>query len=69
MLCPLIASTLRGEDSKQVTTGIPQGTLSDLSLANLFSEGWDQPWSKFQRGEGTPDMSLLRTASVTVRPW
>ena len=60
MFCPLIATAVRGEDSKWVTAGTPQGTVSDLSLASFLSEGWDRPWSKFQRGEGTPDMSLLR---------
>ena len=34
--------------------------LSELSLDNFLSEGWDQPWAKWQRGEGTPNMSLLR---------
>ena len=35
-------------------------TLSNLSLANFFSTGWDEPWEKRARGDGTPDMSLLR---------
>lgn len=42
------------------TPELPAPTLSSLSLASFFSEGWDQPWSKWPRGEGTPDMSLLR---------
>jgi len=32
----------------------------DLSLSDFFSKGWNEPWSKRQRGDGTPDMSLLR---------
>ena len=36
---------------------------SDLSLANFFTEGWDQSWVKRARGDGTPDMSLLRVQS------
>jgi hypothetical protein len=36
------------------------GQLSDLSLSNFFSDGWREPWSKRPRGDGTPDMSLLR---------
>jgi hypothetical protein len=34
--------------------------LSDLSLSNFFSDGWSERWSKRPRGDGTPDMSLLR---------
>jgi hypothetical protein len=33
---------------------------SDLTISNFFSNGWDEPWTKRARGEGTPDMSLLR---------
>lgn len=32
----------------------------DLTLSGFFSTGWNQPWKKYPRGEGTPDMSLLR---------
>jgi hypothetical protein len=35
-------------------------SLSDLSLSNFFSDGWSEPWSRRSRGDGTPDMSLLR---------
>ena len=35
-------------------------SLSDLTLSNLWSEGWSESWTKRSRGEGTPDMSLLR---------
>jgi hypothetical protein len=38
----------------------PSASVSDLSISGFFSDGWDQPWSKYPRGEGTPDMSLLR---------
>ena len=48
--CLLIPSVLKAE----------QPLLTPLSLDNFLSEGWDQPWSKWPRGEGTPDMSLLR---------
>ncbi len=34
--------------------------LSDLTPANFFSTGWNEPWTRRSRGEGTPDMSLLR---------
>ena len=33
---------------------------SDLSLGNFFSTGWHEPWKKFHRETGAPDMSLLR---------
>ncbi|MEO6742145.1 MAG: hypothetical protein ABIP20_18015 [Chthoniobacteraceae bacterium] len=38
----------------------PHGQPADLSLANFFATGWDEPWARRSRGEGTPDMSLLR---------
>jgi hypothetical protein len=34
--------------------------LSDLTLGNFFSEGWDEEWAKRQRPTGTPDFALLR---------
>ena len=34
--------------------------LQDLTLANYFSAGWNEPWTRRSRGEDTPDMSLLR---------
>ncbi len=50
-----LACTLVGQ-----ARGQEKAPLSDLTLSNFFSEGWDQPWSKRARGDGTPDMSLLR---------
>ena len=35
--------------------------LSDLSLGNFFSAGWDQTWQKWRRS--TPDMALLRVTT------
>jgi len=35
--------------------------LSDLSLGNLFTEGWNQEWEKWRRY--TPDMALLRVTT------
>lgn len=32
----------------------------DLTFSNLFSAGWNEPWMKRSRGDGTPDLSLLR---------
>lgn len=34
--------------------------VADLTLSNLFSTGWNEPWTRKSRGNGTPDMSLLR---------
>jgi len=35
--------------------------LSDLTLGNFFTEGWDQDWSKWRHY--TPDMALLRVTT------
>ncbi len=35
--------------------------LSDLSIANFFTEGWNQEWAKWRRD--TPDMALLRATT------
>ncbi|HKD18094.1 MAG TPA: hypothetical protein VKG23_09500 [Thermoanaerobaculia bacterium] len=45
---------------------VPEGEaapqpLSDLTLANFFTEGWNQPWAKRKRF--TPDMALLRVTT------
>ncbi len=34
--------------------------LPNLTLSNLFSEGWDQSWVKRPNPGGAPDMALLR---------
>ena len=62
LLCLITAKALAAQDSmsKSVVIVAPSSAIDELSLSNFFSEGWDQKWSKFQRGEGTPDMSLLR---------
>jgi len=62
MLPVLLAATLAALAGEQTnpstTTAKPE--LSNLTLSNLFSTGWDEPWVKRSRGDGTPDMSLLR---------
>ncbi len=62
LLCLFHLGAQGAEDSqsKAVTGGVQPTALSDLTLGNFFDEGWSQPWSKFDRGDGTPDMSLLR---------
>jgi hypothetical protein len=37
--------------------------LSDLTLFNLFSAGWNEPFARRQRLSGTPDCDLLRVQS------
>lgn len=44
--------------------GVPGPTeRSDLTLENVFSMGWDEPWSKQPHPDGAPDMTLLRVQS------
>ncbi len=38
----------------------PAASLSNLTLSNFFSEGWDQPDVKRPNPGGAPDMALLR---------
>ncbi len=38
----------------------PDAGLSNLTLGNFFSEGWDQNWAKRPNPDGAPDMALLR---------
>jgi len=45
---------------------VPEGEaapqhLSDLTIANFFTEGWNQPWAKRKRY--TPDMALLKVTT------
>ena len=37
-----------------------KAALADLSLANFFSAGWDEPFVRRARPDGAPDLSLLR---------
>src|SRR5579862_4479421 len=38
-------------------------TLSDLTLLNFFSAGWDEDFSRRVRETGTPDYALLRVGT------
>lgn len=42
------------------TGGASVETRTPLTLGNLFSEGWDQPWSHVSDPDAAPDMALLR---------
>jgi hypothetical protein len=58
----LLAATLSavaGEHAALSATAT-KPELSDLAFSNAFSTGWDEPWTKRSRGDGTPDMPLLR---------
>jgi hypothetical protein len=39
---------------------MPGRQLTDLTLFNFFSAGWDEDFAKRQRATGTPDYALLR---------
>ncbi len=56
----LLATTLTALAGEHAATSAAKPALSDLTFANAFSAGWDEPWSKRPRGDGTPNMSLLR---------
>jgi hypothetical protein len=55
-LCGSVPLTATADDRENGRTG----AAPDLSLSDFFSTGWDEPWEKRPRGDGTPDMSLLR---------
>lgn len=52
-----LAASVFGGDLQEAR---PHAQLTDLSLANFFSEGWSEPWTKRSRPDGAPDMTLLR---------
>ena len=43
-----------------VDVGHPRSELTDLTLSNFFSAGWDEDSTKRVRATGTPDFALLR---------
>jgi hypothetical protein len=65
--CLVVAETLTARAEAQPPTaagGAPASSeRSDLTLANLFSQGWNEPWSKRPHPDGAPDMTLLRVQS------
>jgi hypothetical protein len=59
----LAASATCGSAGAEDHAGSGGQALSDLTLENLFSEGWSQPWAKRERADGTPDMALLKVTT------
>lgn len=63
----LLAGLLRASEPAAAPAPV---SLPDLTLGNFFSAGWNVPWQKFARGNGTPDMSLLRVqTNFLVQLW
>jgi hypothetical protein len=61
---PLLPATaLTASAGEHAATSAAKPELSDLTFSSTFSTGWNEPWVKRPRGEGTPDMSLLRVQS------
>lgn len=56
----LLATALTALAGEHATSPSAKPELADLTFANAFSTGWDEPWTKRSRGDGTPNMSLLR---------
>jgi hypothetical protein len=55
------AAAAAGESSTaNMAPAVDEKNLSDLTLANFFSEGWSEPWVRRAHSEGAPDMTLLR---------
>ena len=63
LLTLVTASTLWTSAIAQEYGASNEQHLSDLTLGNLFSEGWGQPWAKRERADGTPDMALLKVTT------
>ncbi len=47
-------------EASATSPGPGKPSLSDLSLSDFFSKGWDETWTRRSRGDGTPDMSFFR---------
>lgn len=59
LIALLLLTTPRAAHAGETGTPAP-APREDLTLANFFSAGWNEPWQKYPRDEGTPDMSFLR---------
>ncbi len=62
MMTALLAATFAAVAGERVASGVgtESHSLGDLTISNFFSSGWNEAWTKRSRGDGTPDMSLLR---------
>lgn len=58
----LLSTRLFAGSSEETTpaTSRPDTASSELTLGSFFSAGWNEPWQRYPRGDGTPNMSLLR---------
>ena len=52
---PTLDASLEGPEHEQASQ------MSDLSITNFFSQGWNQEWHKWRHD--TPDMALLRVTT------
>lgn len=55
--------TVRSDSLSTIAVALSSSTLSDLTLANLFSDGWGESWVKRPHPEEAPDLTLLRVQS------
>jgi len=58
----LLATALSalGGDNTAPSSQTAKPELGDLTVSNLFSDGWDEGWTRRTRADETPDMALLR---------
>ncbi len=59
-LLVLLALSLACWSHPLLAQSAPDVELSKLTLANFFTDGWDQAWSKRPNPGGAPDLALLR---------
>jgi hypothetical protein len=58
---PAALEASKAGGDQNVSAGVEEQHLSDLTLLNFFTEGWDQAWA--HRHRHTPDMALLRVTT------
>lgn len=56
-------SAVAGPSIAAAAAQAPAAELSELSLGNFFTAGWDEPWAKRPHPGGAPDLTLLRVQS------
>ena len=58
--------SLAGQPSGSMVEAAPTSTVSDLTLDNFFTEGWDQRFVKRERADGTQDLYLFGVLNAFV---